>query len=636
MKDLQQKKSMCDKKKDKLVAEFPPVSSQEWEDIITRDLKGADYTKKLIWNSPEGFRIKPYYRAEDLQGLEYLKVQPGRFPYVRGTKTNANDWIIRQDIDTPDIESANALALQAIRRGAQAIGFNAQQVLSYKEMNRLLSGIDITDTQIHFIKSVSYPLTVELFLYEIRNRDLTGEKIYGSINFDYLGYLLLHGDFYQSKVSNQDELDYLLQTIQKHLPYFRAITINGQLFQDTGSGMVQELAFSLASGHEYLVGMMSKGFDPLSVTSSMIFSFAIGPDYFFELAKLRAARLLWAKIVAEYLPESQNNGKMYIHSETARWNKTIYDPYVNLLRTTTEGMSAILGNTDSLTIRPFNEPYRQPDEFSLRLALNQQLIMKEESYLDKIVDPSAGSYYLETLTDSFAQRAWSLFQEIEADGGIIETIKSGQIQLAIEETRKKKEQDIAQRKEIVLGTNEFPNLNEQMLGKLTRKSGSSDETSSYYPRLNYFRIAGEFEKMRLATETFVVNGNKTPSLFLLNIGDLGMARARAGFITNFFGCAGYVILDNPRFNTIEEGVQAAIQSGTNMVAICSSDDEYPLYVPEICTRLKSENPEIWMIVAGYPKEQIDSLKKSGVDDFIHVRSNILQTLMNYQQRLGIL
>ena len=237
----------------------------------------------------------------------------------------------------------------------------------------------------------------------------------GSLNFDTISYLLLHGDFYQSKQGNFDEAEYLIQTIRKKLQGFRPITINGHLFNNAGATLVQELAFSLASGNEYLAALTSKGLPVDSVADSLQFSFGIGSNYFMEIAKLRAARLLWSTIVEQYHPEST---KMFIHSTTSLWNKTVYDPYVNLLRTTTEGMSAAIGNTDSMTILPFDFPYKNESEFSRRIARNQQLILKEEAYLDKIVDPAAGSYYVENLTNPVAMHSWELFKAIEEKGRI--------------------------------------------------------------------------------------------------------------------------------------------------------------------------------------------------------------------------
>lgn len=614
--------------------EFPPVSTEAWEEKILLDLKGADYTKRLIWKSEEGFDVRPYYRSEDLAGLEHLHCLPDEPPYVRGVKRDTNDWIVRQDILIPDIVEANRQALEAIARGANALGLDASEVTTHKQMTQLLAGIDLTKTGIYFGRSRSYPLTLELFIYEVNHRSEGGERIQGAINFDPISYLLLHGDFYVSWTHNMEEAEYLLTASQKRLPHFRSITINGHLFQNGGSSLVQELAFSLASASEYLAALTDKGFTADFLSSRMMFSLAVGPNYFMEIAKLRAMRLLWARMVEQYHPETADALKCFIHASTAKWNKTVYDPYVNMLRTTTEGMSAALGNADSVAITPFDLAYRKPGEFSDRIARNQQLILKEESYLNKVADPGAGSYYIENLTYSIAHHAWELFQQVEAQGGMVSCVKSGFIQDQVMQVRGQKEADIAQRKMVLIGTNQYPNTREMMLDEVAVEP-STELADAPFKRLTPFRVSNEFEVVRFATERFVESGGKRPTVFLFNMGNLAMLRARAGFATNFFGCAGYEIIDNSGFASIEEGVEAAREAHCDMVVFCSSDEEYPVIVPESVKQLKSHNSKIWTVVAGYPKESVDLLKDAGVDDFIHVRSNLLESLQRYQKILGI-
>ncbi|MBC8315851.1 MAG: acyl-CoA mutase large subunit family protein [Bacteroidetes bacterium] len=621
--------------KKKLFREFPPVSTEAWEERINKDLNGADYTKSLIWNTPEGFSVKPYYRRSDLSQLEYLRSLPGEFPFVRGDKTDNNEWLVRQDIPSSEISEANSIALDAIKHGAQAVGFNAREITTHKQIKHLLKGIDLTKIAIHYFRSRSYPLTAELFLYEVNNRKDDNGRITGSLNFDPISFLLVQGDFYLSWESNLEEATYLVNTLHKRLPQVKVININGYRFQDAGSNLVQELAFSLASGNEYLAGLVTKGVDPDVGASRIAFTFALGPSYFMEIAKLRAARLLWAKIVEQYKPARIESCVMDIHCVTARWNKTIFDPYVNMLRTTTEGMSGALGNTDSLSISPFDIAFQKPNSFAERNARNQQLIFKEESHLDKVVDPAAGSYYVENLTDSIACEAWNLFKLVEEKGGIIECIKSGFIQDSVTESRQQKEMDIAQRKFLVLGTNQYPNVTENILREIPIEIEKDEEKTTTYKRMPRFRAGEVFERLRLATERYVEDGNKQPSVFLFTMGNLAMMRVRASFATNFFGCAGYRIIDNPGFASIDEGVDAAIASKTEIVVICSSDDEYAGIVPEIIRKLKEHNSSIMIIIAGYPKEMVKDLRGAGVDDFIHIRSNLLHELTKYQRRLGI-
>jgi methylmalonyl-CoA mutase len=433
-----------------------------------------------------------------------------------------------------------------------------------------------------------------------------------------------------------DEAEYLIQTIRKRLPGFRTITINGHLFHNAGATLVQELAFSLASGNEYMANLTSKGLPADTVSASLQFSFGIGSNYFMEIAKLRAARLLWTAVVEQYRPENPESSRMFIHSTTSLWNKTVYDPYVNLLRTTTEGMSAAIGNTDSMSILPFDFPYKDESEISRRIARNQQLILKEEAYLDKIVDPAAGSYYIESLTHSIAMHAWELFQSVEEKGGLIECIRTGFIQDEIERSCRKKDMNIAQRKIVILGTNQYANPLESMSQNIEKLPVSSNDEPSVYKKMRIYRGAHAFEEVRLATEIAVAGGKKKPSVFLLTIGNPAMRKARATFATNFFGCAGYEIIDTAGFKTVEKGVKAALDSKAEIIVLCSSDEEYATIAPATCTGIKSQNKDVMILVAGYPEVLVDMLKSSGTDDFIHIGTNVLEFLVNLQKKFGIL
>ena len=619
---------------EKLFNEFPPITTAEWEKKILADLKGADYEKKLIRNTEEGFQVKPYYRSENLSDLEYInglkKEQPGIF-----NQGLNNDWIVRQDIPASDITEANRLAMVALAHGADAIGLNAKEITTHRQMSVLLAGIDLGKTWVYFTDSKSFPLTLELFFYEVSAREQKSEHLRGGINFDPLTYLLLNGDFYINFSNNLEEAEYLLNTIGKRLPLFRALTINGHLFQNSGSTLVQELGFSLASANEYLASLTDKGFTIDFLAPKMLFHFACGSDYFMEIAKLRAARILWAKIIERYLPKDPGSLRMFIHTSTATWNKTIYDPYVNMLRTTTEGMSAAIGQTDSLAIGPFDMPFRQPDDFSTRIARNQQLIFREESYLNRSNDPASGAYYIETLTDSLAQHAWDLFRKVEGMGGMIEAVKTGFIQDEIEKNCRRKEDDIAQRKSVLIGTNQFPELQEMMIEKVQNSPNKDASKDGKFKKLSPVRVSENIEMLRLSTEEFIRNGNPRPEVFLFTYGNVTMMRARAGFATNFFGCAGFSVNDNPGFDTIDEGIASAVGKKPDILVFCSSDEEYEELANKAIPLLKAELKGLIIVVAGYPKEKIDVLMKAGVTDFIHMRSNLVESLRTFSKQIGI-
>jgi methylmalonyl-CoA mutase len=640
---------------DKLFGTFPQVSTSDWEAHITTDLKGADYQKKLVWKTSDGFDVKPYYRDEDTDGFKSMASQPGEYPFVRGNQAQTNNWEIRQDIETNDQSEANRLAVDAVKRGATGLGLVASELETAADVADLLNDIDIEKVAINFGASSSYPALIKIVSEHTKSKKLEVANLKGSFDFDPISYLLLNGDFWKSEKSDLAQVATMVKLGKELMPAMKVINVNAHYFNSAGATLDQELGFGLASGNEYLALATKSGISVDDTSQRMMFSFGIGSNYFMEIARLRAARLLWAKIVEQYKPANDSSMQMHIHCNTSAWNKTLFDPYVNLLRTTTEAMSAILGGTQSLSILPFDTFYKDPDEFSMRLARNQQIILKEEVYLDKVVDPAAGSYYIENLTQLIAEAAWKVFLQIEEQGGMVEAIKSGFVQDIVEKSAGQRLDDIANRRLIQLGTNQHPNPGEQMLEKIhfaeeeemleeeiyaeedmEVEEEDDDEAPTTYKKIILFGGSDAFDQLRLATEQFVADGNKKPAVFLFNIGNLAMRKARAMFSTNFFGCAGYEIFDNSGFNSIDDGVKAAKASKAEIVVVCSSDEEYTTLVPEIAQKLKSSNKELSLVVAGYPKEILETLKQSGVDEFIHVRSNLLQTLEKFQEKLGIL
>jgi methylmalonyl-CoA mutase len=383
-------------------------------------------------------------------------------------------------------------------------------------------------------------------------------------------------------------------------------------------------------GSEYLAQLTQRGIKSPVAASKIRFSFGTGSNYFQEIAKLRAARLIWSVVTNGFDPGQSENIKMDIHCVTSEWNKTVYDPYVNMLRTQTEAMSAILGGTDSLTLEPFDIVFRHPDEFSERIARNQQLILKEEASFDKVADPAAGSYYIENLTTLIAENAWKLFLEVEDKGGFLACLKSGYIQDRLSESGTKRRNDTSKRKTILLGTNQYPNTQEKISDTVdinrifVKKSLAGNPEVS---PITLFRGSQQYDKLRIAVD----RAGKRPAVFLLQIGNTAMRKARAQFSANFFGCAGYQIIDNPGFDTIDEAVKQALQAKAEIVVICSSDDEYSLLAPEIHNRLKDK---AIIVVAGNPAS-IDELKSKGLENFIHVRSNVIEILKDFNKRLGI-
>lgn len=610
---------------EKLFTEFPPISTEEWEATIQKDLKGADYEKKLVWRTDEGFNVRPYYRAENLESLRYLDTLPAEFPYTRGTKADNNKWDIVQEVEEADPAKANAIATDALQRGATCIAFNASQLDTPESLNTLLNGIDLNKVGVQFNHVRSFLELVKMFVEYVDAHHYDRKQVSGSINFDPLVYRLRHGKFYFSCDEDMMQTVTLLNMVEE-MPNFKLINVNGIVLHNAGSTIVQELGYTLALANEYLAFCTEKGVNVEKAASRMQLTLSVGSNYFMEIAKLRAIRLLWSTMVEQYHPKCPCAYKIHINTVASTWNKTLYDPYVNMLRSTTEGMSAVIGGSDSVSLQPFDVAYKDSDEFSRRISRNVQVILKEEAFMDRVVDPAAGSYYIETLTNALAEHAWKLFQSVEAAGGALKLIEDGSIQAEIEKSCQKRDMDIATRRYILLGTNQYPNINEKMADKIERVVKDDNEG------LKTYRGAIAFEEIRLATERYTT-GHHRPKVYLLKLGNLAMRQARAGFITNFFGCAGYEIVEPAGFATVEEGVKAAAESHPDLIAVCSSDEEYATLGVEAAKQCKAQLPNIPFIVAGNPTDCIEALKEAGTDDFIHVRVNILESLRKYNELL---
>lgn len=625
--------------KEKLFNEFPPVLTEAWEKVITDDLKGADYNKKLIWKTDEGLSIKPYYRAEDLANIPYTTSQPGEFPFIRGNKTTNNDWYIRQNIKvTPEsFELANLKAVELLTKGVNSIGFviDPEIEIEYEDFSILLKNIPFQITEINFTAPHQTAAIAGFLLRYVEESSIDKSQLKGSVGYSPLAQLTQKGFICQKSENNKYAFDRCRDFIHSMAPFtnMQIIEIDGLSFCNAGATAVQELAYTLSQGVEYLNQLTERGLEISEITPRLRFSFGIGPNYFMELAKIRAARLLWANIVSSYSGSRDETCQMNINTTTSSWNSTLYDPYVNLLRTTTESMSAVIAGTNSHTILPFDAAFGESSDFSERIARNQQLILKEESNFDKLVDPAAGSYYIESITASLAEEAWKLFLKTEEEGGFLIAFSKGYIQDQVEATAQKRDLALATRRDILLGTNQYPNFTEKMSHDLSDKllNPVTEEHPEAIARpLKIYRGSMAFEALRYRTDRFA-ESNHRPKAYMLTIGNFGMRKARAQFACNFFACAGFEVIDNNGFKTPVEGAEAALKAKADFTVICSSDDEYATFATEIAERLSGKSI---VVIAGNPPSA-DELRAKGIKHFIHVKSNLLETLRTFQTAAGI-
>ncbi|MDY4185211.1 MAG: methylmalonyl-CoA mutase family protein [Sodaliphilus sp.] len=604
-------------KREKLFDMFSPVSPEEWRAKAEVDLKGADFEKKMVWRTDEGFNVQPLYRGVDIKDFKTIDSLPGEYPYVRGTRTN-NDWQARQEIDAADVKEANAKALDVLNKGVTSLGFKLHDDFN---LDVLLDGIYTDIAQVNFAVCPNKVVEFAKVLVAYLEKKGTADKFVGSIDFNPYKATFKKGKKFEGIAEVAAELLKVVAPVKG----LRVLSVNSEMLSNAGAYIYQELGYALSWGNEWMAQLTDAGFSTDEVASRIKFNMGISTIYFMELAKFRAARMLWAQIVKQYNPQCDCACKMVVHATTSRYSQTMFDSYVNMLRSQTQAMSAALASVDEITVTPFDAPYKKSDEFSERIARNQQLLLKEESHLDKVVDPAGGSYYIEELTMSLAQVAWKLFLETEDKGGFKAAVESYDVTNAVNASANARFDKVAKRREQLLGTNQFPNFTEVSDGKkaLTCCCACACEMEESAPVLNNKRLASQFEDLRQATE----NAAHTPVVFMLTIGNLAMRLARAQFSDNFFGCAGYKLIDNNGFNTVEEGVEAAVAANADVVVLCSSDAEYPELIPGA---IKALNGRAEFVLAG---PETDEFKALGVTNFINVRTNVLSTLKAFNAKL---
>lgn len=618
---------------DKLFAEFPPVTIAEWEAKIQADLKGADYEKKLLRKTLENITVKPYYTAADLEGKAYLDQQPGVFPFARGSRAAGNNWEIRQDFSVADTDAVIARALLAAGNGVDALGldFTGKGDLYYHDVKKLIAAVYAKNRSLNLVAGESAVTLMEYLQKAFAELGVEGQSVKGSVEFDPLGNLTVTGGFYRSAEEDFADAAHLLQTAAETFPHMRVLAVNSHLFCDAGASVVQELAYGLSMMAAYLEELTEKKHSVVDIVRHLQWNLGVGSDYFMEIARVRAARQLFSALLSAFGNNEAGKIPVYLNSITTTWNKTLYDRHVNMLRLTTEAMAAVLGGCDSLVVRPFDACCHQPDDISERLARNVQIILKEESYFNKVTDVAAGSYYVESLTHSLVENAWALFLKTSEAGGYVKAFTGGLIQADIKATVSRRAEMVASRREALLGTNQYPNQRETISQQVDEAVAYPSAPASHQAigeAIPVQRAATGFEQLRLATEK---HPGARPKVFMLTIGNLAMRLARAQFSGNFFACAGYEITDNLGFSTAKEGVDAALDAKADIIVVCSSDDEYAQYAPEVATLV---GDKAIVVVAGAPA-CMEELKQKGITEFIHLRSNMLETLRRFSTKLGI-
>ncbi|MFZ1729637.1 MAG: methylmalonyl-CoA mutase family protein [Bacteroidota bacterium] len=690
----------------KLFDDFPLPTKEQWKNQVIADLKGADF-EKLEWNTYEGFRVEPLYVQEDINSLSHLGTLPGFDPFVRGTNPlghSAQPWNIAQVTDAPLVEDAAREIVHAREHGQNCVSLH----LDRSAINACgtadaaaQSGVKGTAVQhladFQFITSKMVP-RVGFDLYAGMSSPVylamaaAADRCLTHVDFNPLAYIISEGALPYSIESTFNLLRDAIKYVDKRELPTTVISVCGECYHNAGASSVQELACMLASGVEYMHKLTELGVSADAIAQRVRFNFPVGMSFFMEIAKLRAARLLWSRVTDMFGVKDAEARKMRIHVRTSWWHQTKYDPYVNMLRATIESMAGVIGGAESIYTAPFDEVASTPGVFSKRVARNLQIILREESQLGQVADPAAGSYYIETLTEAVSQGAWKLFQEIEAQGGYLAAVKNGFIQDIIEKTAAEKRANISCRRDVIVGSNQYPNIGEKPLkNTATDPAAVSQHIAESLQRfraerkcdpsalslalrevmnsnsgnliaaiasvlqegltvsevndvlrnrgadapsvrsLRPFRASQDFEILRDA----VAAAEHKPRVFLATYGPGFWYRARATFSSGFFGTAGIDVMDNPGFETPEAAAAAAIEAGADILVACSDDASYPDMLPRLIHALREAGSKMIVAVAGYPKDSIELLENAGVELFIHVKSDVGATLAQLLRRLGI-
>ncbi len=700
---------------------FPVPTYEQWRSLAEEQLEGAPFDKKLITRTPEGINLQPIYRSADLEGLTHHRTFPGTDGYVRGTTASgktACSWAIAQEIPESTPAEFNKALLDGLNRGQSAVNLTLDVATAHGrdadqgetgevgacgvslsvlgDFDQALEGVFLDKIPLYVQSGIS-ALPIAAFIQALlHKRQLRAETILGALDFDPYGALIREGQLPMDLDAVGREMRVLVNALAHRAPKLKALTASGLPYADGGAHAVQELAYALGTAVDYLRILTRGGVDGETAAGSIRFNLSAGRNFFIELAKFRASRLLWSRVIRES-GGSDAAARIELHVRTGLWNKTALDPYVNLLRTTTEALSAVLGGCDSLHSGPFDEVFRVPDGFSRRIARNTQIMLAEECDLQPVIDPAGGSYAIEKLTHELAEAAWKEFQEVERLGGMGQAILQGYPQSRIAEVQAERLKLLAQRRDAQVGVNLYANPTEKPLParipdyaaikenrarEISEYRVSADSASDAVIMLDLQGIAdsaesllfdhmveaashgatiGEitrslranysgkleakpiflsrgsvpYERLRTMTDDYRATTGLTLPIYLATIGPLSSHKVRADWIRDFFTPGGFDLVYPQGADSPEAVAQGILSSGARIAVICGVDPDYPAYVPAICRQVKAARPEVFLLLAGHPGDHEQPFRDAGMDDFVYVRTNNLEFLQACATRLGV-
>lgn len=697
--------------------EFTPPAYDEWKEACVALLKGAPFEKKMYTKTYEGITFEPMYTKAMSEAILPKNSYPGIDDFLRGSKINGyvqEPWGVAQSCDETLPKENNELLKHEIDAGstiynirldtatlankdaqyASCVGDEGCSISTLDDMHRLLNGLDLEKHGLYIYAGASSLPILAMTAAALKASGYLLQNVHGFIGANPIGELAAKGTNYAALNNLYDEMYQSAKWTQANMPKLRTIMVNSDAFSCGGANDVQETAYTISVAAAYIRALMQRGLNIKQAAGQIYFGFSMGANFFMQIAKLRAVRPIWAKIVAEFGGDEEDQ-RMYVHGKPALFFKTIYDPYVNMLRNTTEIFSGVVGGLDSYENSPFDEPIRKGDEFSRRIARNVQIMLQEEFGLLKPIDPAGGSWAVETLTKEIKEKIWAEFQLIEGKGGIVKALLEEYPQSQITKTLEERFKNAEYRKDRIVGNNMYPNMTEELLDK---RSEDHDEIKrqrmnaigeylndmdDVYKQENIAKLAelkdellaqavqsiqagatiGEiraalnkhytgknekitvirphrwserYEALRQVTENYKGKYNDNVKIFLANMGPIPQHKARAEFSTSFLQVGAFDVAPNDGFKTINEAVAAAVKSNPDVVVICSTDKTYPEIVPELAPKLKQILPQTTVYLAGAaPKDLETTYREAGVDDFISVKANCYKILQFLQKKKGM-
>jgi len=594
---------------------FPIPTYQDWLTEAEKLLKGAPFEKVLTTQTPEGITLKPIYTAKDIAKLEHIKNPPGFEPYTRGANHYNPGWRIQQRVDTS----------RDLTEGINSIRMYADCDLDYETFSDIFYKLLKTGEKTLYYDIESTVDTAEAMQYLdifYSQTEIKGQRLIGSLCLNLFKRILKRG-------YNKHDVESCLQSISE-VKLRKNLLVDTSIYNECGASAVDEVGLMAATMVFFFEEMQRFGQSTMDTIFRFTFKFAVGSQLFMEIAKLRAARLIFVKIIEAYgidfiLPDIAIHGfnPMPIAAVTSKYTKTFYDPWVNILRTSTEAFAAVLGGCDSLIVSPYDCVGCCTSEFAKRIAKNQQLILREEAHLHYVQDAAGGSYYVEALTNEIAKKAWEFFLEIDKEGGIIKALQSGLIGDKIQKSHEFRLNNAETRKDAIIGTSTFPNLSEKHPTKRREY-----QQNKLIPKR---RLAETFENIRLQVEAI----QPRPQVMIANIGNALKNKPRIDFCIGYFEPAGFSVTAGVSFETVDQAVKAALKSEAQVIVLCSTDDTYPSIVADFAKKLRAKDKQKVLVLAGYPKEHIQVFSKAGIEFYVYMRQNVVQNITAILKRMGV-